>query len=43
MSRKDVKYVNCLNLGVFNLRARKSKHRWESNDIVIKLATSLTM
>ena len=50
MSRKDVKYVNWKNLGVLNLRARKSETRWESavkqsfpDDIVIKLATSLTM
>ena len=50
VSRKDVKYVNWPNLGMLNLRVRKSGTRWESavkplfpDDIVIKLATSLTM
>ena len=45
MSRKDVKYVNWPNLGVLNLRVRKSETRWGSavkrrflNDIVVKLA-----
>ena len=48
--RKDVKYVSWPNLGMLNLRVRKSETRWESavkplfpDDILIKLATSLTM
>ena len=50
MFHKDVKYVDWLNLGAMNLRVRKSETRWKNfnkrqfpDDIVIKLATSLTM
>ena len=50
MSCKNVKYVNRPNIGVLNLRVRKSETRWEStvrrrfpNDIVVKLATYLTI
>ena len=50
MSRKDVKHVNWTSLKVVNLRVLKCETRWESavklwfsDDIVIKLATSLTM
>ena len=50
MSRKDVKHLNWPSLEVLNLRVWKCETRWESavnlwfsDDIVIKLATSLTM
>ena len=50
MSRKDVKRVNSSSLEVWNRRVLKWETRWESagqllftDDIVIKLATSLTM
>ena len=50
MSRKDVKHVNRPSLGVLNPGVWKCETRWESavkqhfpDDIVIKLATSLTM
>ena len=50
MFRKDVKHVSSLSLEVLNLCVWKCETRWESasklwfsDDIVIKLATSLTM
>ena len=49
MSRKDLRHVNWPSLEVLTLRVCKYKTRRESavklfsNDIVIKLATSLTM
>ena len=50
MSRKDVKHVNWPSIEVLTLRVFKCETRggsaiklWFSDDIVIKLATSLTM
>ena len=50
MSREDVKHVHWPSLEVLTLRVGKCETRWESavkrcfsDDIVIKLATFLTM